>query len=67
MLSREREKLERALGGIKDMGGTPDLIFVIDTNKEQLAVKEAKPPQDSRRSGARHELRSGRHHLPDPW
>jgi small subunit ribosomal protein S2 len=41
MLSREREKLEKALGGIKDMGGTPDMIFVIDTNKEQLAVKEA--------------------------
>lgn len=41
MLSRERDKLERALGGIKDMGGTPDMIFVIDTNKEQLAVKEA--------------------------
>lgn len=41
MLSREREKLERALGGIKDMGGVPDLIFVIDTNKEQLAIKEA--------------------------
>ena len=42
MLSREREKLEKALGGIKDMGGVPDLIFVIDTNKEQLAIKEAK-------------------------
>ncbi|MFM2444903.1 MAG: hypothetical protein RJB09_2089 [Pseudomonadota bacterium] len=41
LLSREREKLEKALGGIKDMGGTPDLIFVIDTNKEQLAIKEA--------------------------
>src|SRR3712207_2367519 len=41
MLSREKDKLEKALGGIKDMGGTPDLIFVIDTNKEQLAVKEA--------------------------
>jgi small subunit ribosomal protein S2 len=41
MLSREREKLETALGGIKDMGGTPDLVFVIDTNKEQLAIKEA--------------------------
>ncbi len=41
MLSRERDKLEKALGGIKDMGGTPDMIFVIDTNKEQLAVKEA--------------------------
>ncbi len=42
MLSREKEKLDRALGGIKDMGGTPDLIFVIDTNKEQLAIQEAK-------------------------
>ena len=42
MLAREKDKLERALGGIKDMGGTPDLLFVIDTNKEQLAIKEAK-------------------------
>ncbi|WP_026608277.1 30S ribosomal protein S2 [Methylocapsa acidiphila] len=41
MMSRERDKLEKALGGIKEMGGTPDLIFVIDTNKEQLAIKEA--------------------------
>ncbi len=41
MISRERDKLEKALGGIKEMGGVPDLIFVIDTNKEQLAIKEA--------------------------
>ena len=41
MLARERDKLQKALGGIKDMGGTPDMIFVIDTNKEQLAIKEA--------------------------
>ena len=41
MRSREREKLETALGGIKDMGGVPDLLFVIDTNKEALAIKEA--------------------------
>ncbi len=41
MLARERDKLEKALGGIKDMGGTPDMIFVIDTNKEALAIKEA--------------------------
>ncbi|MGH6875580.1 MAG: 30S ribosomal protein S2 [Aestuariivirgaceae bacterium] len=40
-LTREKEKLENALGGIKDMGGTPDIMFVIDTNKEQLAIKEA--------------------------
>ena len=41
-LTRERDKLERALGGIKDMGGTPDLIFVIDTNKEAIAIQEAR-------------------------
>ncbi|WP_375460681.1 30S ribosomal protein S2, partial [uncultured Enterovirga sp.] len=37
----EKDKLEKALGGIKDMGGVPTLIFVIDTNKEALAIKEA--------------------------
>ena len=42
MLTRERDKLERALGGIKDMGGTPDLLFVVDTNKEAIAVQEAR-------------------------
>ncbi len=41
-LNRERDKLERALGGIKDMGGLPDILFVIDTMKESLAVQEAK-------------------------
>lgn len=41
-LSRERDKLEKTLGGIKDMGGLPNLIFVIDTNKEQIAVQEAR-------------------------
>src|SRR4029078_3721 len=40
-LTREKDKLEQALGGIKDMGVTPDILFVIDTNKEQLAIKEA--------------------------
>ena len=41
-LQRERDKLNRALGGIKDMGGLPDLVFVIDTNKEDIAIKEAR-------------------------
>ena len=41
-LQRERDKLDRALGGIKDMGGLPDLVFVIDTNKEDIAIKEAR-------------------------
>jgi small subunit ribosomal protein S2 len=40
-LTREQEKLERTLGGIKEMGGLPDLIFVLDTNKEAIAVQEA--------------------------
>jgi small subunit ribosomal protein S2 len=40
-LQRERDKLDRALGGIKDMGGLPDLLFVVDTNKEDIAIKEA--------------------------
>jgi len=40
-LTREKDKLERALGGIKEMGGLPDLIFIIDTNKEAIAVLEA--------------------------
>ncbi|UXM93970.1 30S ribosomal protein S2 [Bartonella sp. HY329] len=41
-LEREREKLDRALGGIKDMGSVPDLMFIIDTNKEAIAIQEAK-------------------------
>ncbi len=41
-LTREREKLQRALGGIKEMGGLPDILFVVDTNKEAIAIKEAK-------------------------
>lgn len=41
-LQREREKLDRALGGIKDMGGVPDLMFIVDTNKEGIAIQEAK-------------------------
>jgi len=41
-LTRERDKLERALGGIKDMGGVPALMFVIDTNKEAIAIQEAR-------------------------
>ena len=41
-ITRERDKLNQALGGIKDMGGVPDLLFVIDTNKEGIAIKEAR-------------------------
>ena len=42
LLDRERERLERDLGGIKDMGNLPSLLFVIDTNKEANAIKEAR-------------------------
>ena len=42
VLERQRLKLEQALGGIKNMGGYPDLVFVIDTNKEAIAIAEAK-------------------------
>ena len=41
-LLRERDKLERSLGGIKEMGGLPNMLFVIDTNKEAIAIAEAK-------------------------
>ncbi|MEQ1616810.1 MAG: 30S ribosomal protein S2 [Terricaulis sp.] len=41
-LTRERDKLDRSLGGIALMGGVPDLMFVIDTNKEAIAIKEAR-------------------------
>ncbi len=42
MLTRESDKLERTLGGIKDMGGTPDILFIVDTNKESIALQEAR-------------------------
>ncbi len=41
-ITRERDKLNQSLGGIKEMGGTPDLLFVIDTNKESIAIAEAR-------------------------
>lgn len=41
-MTREQEKLQRALGGIKEMGGRPDMLFVIDTNKEAIAIQEAR-------------------------
>jgi small subunit ribosomal protein S2 len=44
-LTRERDKLDRSLGGIASMGGIPDLMFVIDTNKEAIAIQEARKLQ----------------------
>ena len=42
MLTRELDKLERSLGGIEDMGGLPDALFVIDVGYEHIAVEEAR-------------------------
>src|SRR6201991_486396 len=41
-LLREQDKLEKSLGGIKEMGGVPNMLFVIDTNKESIAISEAR-------------------------
>ncbi len=63
-MTRDRDKLERALGGIKDMGGQPDILVIIDTNKESLAVKEANKLGISDRGHPGQQLLAGRHHLP---
>lgn len=65
-LTRQRDKLEASLGGIKEMGGLPDALFVIDTNKEDLAVREAAKlgiPGDCR---CRQQFRHRQYYLPDP-
>ena len=65
-LLRERDKLERSLGGIKEMGGLPNMLFVIDTNKEQIAVAEARKLGIPVDGDPGFQFRSGRHHLSDP-
>jgi len=65
-LTRERDKLERALGGIKDMGGLPDILFVIDTNKEAIAIQEANKLGIPVVAIGRFEFQSRGHSLPDP-
>jgi len=52
-LEREREKLEKALGGIRDMGGTPDLMFIIDTNKERLTLEREREKLEKALGGIR--------------
>lgn len=44
MRTRELDKLENSTGGIKDMGGLPDALFVIDADHEHIAIKEANNP-----------------------
>ena len=65
-LTRDRDKLERALGGIKEMGGLPDILFVIDTNKEAIAVQEANKLRIPVVAILDFELVAGRHRLSDP-
>ena len=65
-LTRERDKLEKALGGIKDMGGVPDLLFVIDTNKETIAIQEANRLNIPVAAIVDSNCDPGPHHLPDP-
>ncbi len=66
MVRREREKLDRSLGGIKDMDGMPDVMFVIDVGHEKIAIHEAQKLGIPGRRRGRHELLAGRHQLRDP-
>ena len=65
-LKRERDKLERNLGGIRRLEKLPDAIFVIDTKKEHIAVTEANRLGHPGGRGRRHELRPRPHRLRDP-
>ena len=65
-LEREQSKLQQSLGGIREMGGTPDLLFVIDTNKEDLAILEAKKLGIPVIAVLDFELVAGRHRLSGP-
>ena len=64
---RERDKLQRSLGGISDMKKVPDLIFIIDTNIESLAVNEARKLNIPNPSCTRHKFRPNRNRLSYPW
>ena len=65
-LEREQTKLQQSLGGIREMGGTPDMLFVIDTNKEDLAILEAKKLGIPVIAVLDFELVARRDRLPDP-
>ena len=65
-LTRDRDKLERALGGIKEMGGLPDILFVIDTNKEAIAVAGGEQARHPGGRDPRFAIPPARHRLSDP-
>ena len=64
-LKRERDKLDKTLGGIRDMARVPSAIWVVDTKKEHIAVSEARKLGIPVVAHPRHQLRPGRGHLPD--
>ena len=66
MLTREKNKLERSLGGIRDMQKVPSAIWVVDTNKEHLAVGGGSQAEHPDHRDPRHQLRSRSGRLPDP-
>ena len=65
-LQREVEKLNRRIGGLKTMRSLPDMLFIVDTNVEELAVNEANKVQRSDHRHGRHELESGPDQLRHP-
>ena len=66
MLTREKNKLERSLGGIRDMSKVPSAVWVVDTNKEHIAVGEARKLGIPVIAILGYQLRSGPGRLPDP-
>ena len=66
MLTREKNKLERSLGGIRDMAKVPSAIWVVDTNKEHMAVSEAMQAGHPGHRDPRHQLRPRQVNYPIP-
>ena len=65
MMEKELVKLERNLGGIKDMKGLPAALFIIDPKREKIAIEEATSPGHPGGGHGRYQLRSGSHRFPD--
>jgi hypothetical protein len=66
LLTRELEKLQKNLGGIRSMNKRPDAVFILDTKKEHIAVTEANKLGHPDHRGRRHQRRSRHHPVPDP-
>ena len=63
LLTKELEKLQKNLGGVRTMTALPQAIFVVDTKREEIAIREGQPPAHPRRRPARHQLRPRRRRL----